>query len=129
MRHALRSIFLSVLVLLVAAPASAQEARRRWEQMCQIRKDKFDYILPQAMRENGIDMWLVMMKEGHYDPLYDDLGRGYPGRVGFYIFTDRGTGGRAPERTTPASSAPRSAWTATCSKPAAPTTSWVATST
>lgn len=24
------------------------------------------------------------MKEGHYDPLYDDLGRGYPGRVGFY---------------------------------------------
>lgn len=93
MRHALRSIFLSVLVLLVAAPASAQEARRRWEQMCQIRKDKFDYILPQAMRENGIDMWLVMMKEGHYDPLYDDLGRGYPGRVGFYIFTDRGDRG------------------------------------
>ncbi len=92
MRYALRSIFLSVLVLLVAAPASAQEARRRWEQMCQIRKDKFDYILPQAMRESGIDMWLVMMKEGHYDPLYDDLGRGYPGRVGFYIFTDRGTG-------------------------------------
>ena len=69
---------------------SAQEARRRWEQQCQIRKDKFDYILPQAMRENGIDMWLVMMKEGHYDPLYDDLGRGYPGRVAYYVFTDRG---------------------------------------
>jgi Xaa-Pro aminopeptidase len=71
-------------------PASAQEARRRWEQQCQIRKDKFDYVLPQAMRENGIAMWLVMMKEGHYDPLYDDLGRGYPGRVGYYVFTDRG---------------------------------------
>jgi Xaa-Pro aminopeptidase len=80
------------LALLGAIPgtATAQEARRRWEQMCQIRKDKFDYILPQAMRENSIDMWLVMMKEGHYDPLYDDLGRGYPGRVGFYIFSDRG---------------------------------------
>ena len=60
------------------------------EQMCQIRKDKFDLVLPQAMRDNGFDMWLVMMKEGHYDPLYDDLGRGYPGRVGYYIFTDRG---------------------------------------
>lgn len=70
--------------------ASAQEARRRWETQCQIRKDKFDYILPQALRENGIDMWIVMLKEGHYDPLYDDLGRGYPGRVGFYVFTDRG---------------------------------------
>jgi hypothetical protein len=80
------------LALLGAIPgtATAQEARRRWEQMCQIRKDKFDYILPQAMRENSIDLWLVMMKEGHYDPLYDDLGRGYPGRVGFYIFSDRG---------------------------------------
>ncbi|MFN8061801.1 MAG: M24 family metallopeptidase [Vicinamibacterales bacterium] len=73
-----------------ATPAGAQEARRRWEQMCQIRKDKFDYVLPQAMRENQIDMWVVMMKEGHYDPLYDDLGRGYPGRVAFYVFTDRG---------------------------------------
>jgi Xaa-Pro aminopeptidase len=78
------------LLLGSVVPASPQEARRRWEQQCQIRKDKFDYVLPQAMRENGIDMWLVMMKEGHYDPLYDDLGRGYPGRVAYYVFTDRG---------------------------------------
>lgn len=82
--------FAVLLLFASALPASAQEARRRWEQQCQIRKDKFDYILPQAMRENGIDMWLVMMKEGHYDPLYDDLGRGYPGRVAYYVFTDRG---------------------------------------
>ena len=75
---------------LTAAVAEGQEARRRWEQMCQIRQDKFDHILPEAMRENGIDMWIVTMKEGHYDPLYEDLGRGYPGRVAFYIFTDRG---------------------------------------
>ena len=78
------------LSLLPSPAVHAQEARRRWEQMCQIRKDRFDYVLPEAMRQNGIDMWLVMMKEGHYDPLYDDLGRGYPGRVGYYVFTDRG---------------------------------------
>ena len=42
------------------------------------------------MRDTGIDMWIVMFKEGHYDPLYEDLGRGYPGRVAFYVFTDRG---------------------------------------
>jgi Xaa-Pro aminopeptidase len=94
MRAMLRSLrlgSLALLLVLTADPLQAQEARRRWEQMCQIRKDKFDYLLPEAMRENGIDMWLVMMKEGHYDPLYDDLGRGYPGRVGYYIFTDRGS--------------------------------------
>lgn len=80
----------AVLLAAPASPAAAQEARRRWEMQCQIRKDKFDLVLPQAMRENRIDMWVVMLKEGHYDPLYDDLGRGYPGRVGFYVFSDRG---------------------------------------
>ena len=86
----MRVIAALIAVSLFASVAEGQEARRRWEQMCQIRQDKFSYILPEAMRENGIDMWIVMMKEGHYDPLYDDLGRGYPGRVAFYIFTDRG---------------------------------------
>jgi Xaa-Pro aminopeptidase len=42
------------------------------------------------MKENEIDMWIVMMKEGHLDPLYEDLGRGYVGSVGYYIFTDQG---------------------------------------
>jgi len=73
-----------------AGPARAQEARRRWEMMCQIRKDKFDYILPQAMRENDVDMWITFMKENNYDPLYEDLGRGYPGAVAYYVFSDRG---------------------------------------
>ena len=68
----------------------AQEARRRWDRMCQIRKEKFDLILPEAMRENGIDMWITVQKEGNYSPLYEDLGRGYTGTIGFYIFTDRG---------------------------------------
>jgi Xaa-Pro aminopeptidase len=68
----------------------AQEARKRWERMGQIRRDKFDLVLPEVMRENAIDMWIVMMKEGHLDPLYEDLGRGYVGSVGYYIFTDLG---------------------------------------
>ena len=76
--------------LLAAASPGPGEARRRWERLCRIRRDKFDLVLPQAMRDQGIDMWIVMMKEGHYDPLYEDLGRGYPGRVAFYVFTDRG---------------------------------------
>ena len=62
----------------------------RWERQCQIRKDKFEKILPRAMRENGVDMWIVMQKENQFDPMYEDLGRGYVGSVGYYIFTDRG---------------------------------------
>jgi len=73
-----------------AEPSMAQEARRRWEVMAQIRRDKFDYILPEVMRENAIDMWITVMREGLHDPLYEDLGRGYVGGVGYYIFTDRG---------------------------------------
>jgi Xaa-Pro aminopeptidase len=71
---------------------SPNEARVRWERLCQIRREKFDYVLPEAMRENRIDMWIVAMKEGHYDPFWELLGRGYVGSIGYYIFTDRGGG-------------------------------------
>ncbi len=79
-----------LLVLLSALPASGQEARRRWEMQRQIRLDKFDQILPLAMRHAGIDMWIVAVKENHYDPLWEDLGRGYVSGIGYYVFTDRG---------------------------------------
>ena len=74
------------------APAEAQEARRRWERQCQIRQEKFDLVLPKAMRDNGIDMWITVMREGLHDPLYEALGRGYVGGWAYYIFTDRGGG-------------------------------------
>ena len=42
------------------------------------------------MRDHGIDMWIVAVKENHYDPLWNDLGRGYVSGIGYYVFTDRG---------------------------------------
>jgi Xaa-Pro aminopeptidase len=78
------------LAMAASTPAAAHEARQRWEQLCQIRKDKLDLILPQAMRENGIDMWIVASREGHDDPNAALLGGGYVGDVGYYVFTDRG---------------------------------------
>jgi Xaa-Pro aminopeptidase len=82
---------LAILLLLSSAvDTEGQEARRRWERMCQIRNDKFDLILPEVMRENDIDMWITTVREGDYGPLYEDMGRGYPGSLGFYVFTDRG---------------------------------------
>src|SRR5688572_26031484 len=86
----MKLLLAAVLLAVLAAPASAQEARRRWEIQRQIRLDKFEQVLPRAMRDNGIDMWIVAVKENHYDPLWNDLGRGYVSGVGYYVFTDRG---------------------------------------
>ncbi|MBX9929376.1 MAG: aminopeptidase P family protein [Gemmatimonadaceae bacterium] len=86
-------LLIAAIALLTVAPLGAQshlEARNRWARLCEIRRDKFDRILPEAMRENGIDMWIVAMREGHHDPLWELLGRGYVGTVGYLIFTDRG---------------------------------------
>lgn len=64
---------------------------RRWRKMNQVRNDKFDLVLPEVMRENNIDMWIITNREGNLDPLYADMGEGYVGGpTGYYIFTDRG---------------------------------------
>jgi Xaa-Pro aminopeptidase len=78
------------LILGAPAPAEAQEARKRWERMCTIRAEKFDHVLPGAMRDNDIDMWITVMREGGLDPLWEALGRGYVGDWAYYVFTDRG---------------------------------------
>ncbi len=80
----------SALLAFGSTPVEAQEARQRWERMCTIRAEKFDHVLPQAMRDNDIDMWITVMREGSLDPLYEALGRGYVGDWAYYVFTDRG---------------------------------------
>jgi hypothetical protein len=52
----------------------------------QIRREKFDLVLPQVMRKNNIDMWIHVMREGSPDPMRDELGS----TNGVFIFTDRG---------------------------------------
>jgi len=80
-----------VIAAAVACPtAGAQEARRRFEMQRRIRLDKFALVLPQAMRENAIDLWIVAMKQNHPDPLWEDLGGGFIGATGYFVFTDRG---------------------------------------
>ncbi|GAF75668.1 unnamed protein product, partial [marine sediment metagenome] len=84
----------SVIVLFQGFDAQAQEARARYETMEMIRKEKFDLVLPGAMRDNNIDMWIHVMMEGINDPLALDLG--VSGNISvtdtlcFAIFTDRG---------------------------------------
>jgi Xaa-Pro aminopeptidase len=84
------ALMLMLSILVANIDSYPQEARHRWEMMNQIRQDKFDIVLPEVMRENQIDMWITVMKEGNYGPLYKDFGQGYVSDIGFYIFTDRG---------------------------------------
>jgi len=89
-KRSFRTIFIFILATAFPALVSANEARDRWEMRNQIRRDKFDLVLPQAMRQNGIDMWITVMKEGNFDPLYVDLGQGYVSSIGFIVFSDVG---------------------------------------
>ncbi|MDG2090282.1 MAG: M24 family metallopeptidase [Gammaproteobacteria bacterium] len=84
------TLFLASISLLVSSPAYSQEARARWERMCQIRAEKFDLIMPAAMQDNNLDMWIVVMREGNLDPLWEALGRGYVTGWAYYIFTNQG---------------------------------------
>ena len=53
----------------------------------QIRRQKFDLILPQAMRNNDVDMWIHVMRDAIPDRFgREDLGS----ESGLFVFTDRG---------------------------------------
>ena len=53
----------------------------------QIRREKFDIVLPQAMRKNKVDMWIHVMRDAIPDPFgAEDLGS----TSGVFVFTDRG---------------------------------------
>ncbi len=53
----------------------------------QIRREKFDLVLPQVMKKNNIDMWIHVMRVAVPDPFgAEDLGS----TSGVFVFTDRG---------------------------------------
>jgi hypothetical protein len=81
---------LLVLATLFTGAAKAQEeglgSSQYAEENKQIRRDKFDLIVPKIMRERGIDMWIHVLREPIADPFGEDLGS----TSGVVIFTDRG---------------------------------------
>ncbi len=76
------------------------EFRSRFERLDLIRREKFEYSLPAALRDNGVDMWIHAVRHGNPDALAKDLGAGidvlapHPsaGSTGYFVFTDRGEG-------------------------------------
>lgn len=77
--------FLFMLLLVPGFHAQTKEKNDVQELLNQIRREKFDNILPQVMRENKIDMWIHVLREGSPDPLSSQLGS----ESGVFIFTDR----------------------------------------
>jgi Xaa-Pro aminopeptidase len=82
--------FFAISFFLLVTTGFSQESFRRWRKANQMRLEKFDLVLPEVMRENNIDMWIIMCREGNFDPMYQELGEGYVGHNGYYIFTDIG---------------------------------------
>lgn len=63
-----------------------------------VKRDKMEQYLQPAMRNNGIDLWIIMSREFNVDPLLDLFGgyglTGWYGHRNAYIFRD--PGGDAP---------------------------------
>ncbi len=79
-------VLIGLLLLIQGVNVMAQEAKLRFELLNLIRKEKFDKILPGAMRDNEIDMWIHVIRRGDPDAFALDFGA----TMGHIIFSDRG---------------------------------------
>jgi Xaa-Pro aminopeptidase len=79
-------IGLAAVWLFGGLAVEAQESRSRFEMLNLIRKEKFDKILPGAMRDNRVDMWIHVIRRGDPDAYALDFGT----TMGYVIFSDRG---------------------------------------
>jgi hypothetical protein len=65
--------------------AQEEDVLKEWNN--QIRREKFDLVLPEAMRKNNVDMWIHVMRIAISDPFgAEELGS----TSGVFVFTDRG---------------------------------------
>ena len=53
--------------------------------------EKLSTALLPAMRNHGIDMWIVLDRENNPDPLHDELGGGFSGVRAAFIYFDNGS--------------------------------------
>lgn len=100
-RRRASALLLSVLAVAAGAPAAVADygipkAKERFEQHRDMVADKLDTALLPAMRRHGIDMWIVLDRENNHDPLHEELGGGFAGVRGAFIFYDNG--GDEPEK-------------------------------
>lgn len=76
----MKNLLITLTVLLLAVPAIAQNdypkilsMRERSEVIDRLLVDKIENTLPQLMRREGIDMWVVVSREYNEDPVIETL--------------------------------------------------------
>jgi Xaa-Pro aminopeptidase len=97
---------LGALVLFLLVIPSVRTAARQQPDILTLRDQaavyngwleyRLDHILPELMRQEGIDMWLVICRENNEDPVFFSLvpfNNLYASRTSMLVFFDRGTEG------------------------------------
>ena len=79
-------IFALFTVPFAMAQPGVHTAKTGSEVLDLIRKEKVELILPDAMRDNNVDMWIHVTRAGDSDPMYPEFGS----TSGYMIFTDLG---------------------------------------
>ncbi len=87
------TLVLGLSIAATAGPVSTEPDQQETEELSmkewnnQIRRDKFDIVLPEAMRKNDVDMWIHVMRIA----IPDEFGAEELGSTsGVFVFTDRG---------------------------------------
>lgn len=101
----MKPLFAALLVVLSIAPSVASAATGQpailtlREQAAVYNgwlEDRLDHILPELMRQEGFDMWLVICRESNEDPVFFSLvpfNSLYASRTSMLVFFDRGAEG------------------------------------
>ncbi len=71
---------------LAMAQPGVHTAKTGSEVLRLIRNEKLELILPGAMRDNNVDMWIHVTRAGDPDPMYPEFGS----TSGYLVFTDLG---------------------------------------
>ena len=90
-------VFLGASTALSADPAyDIPKSKERFELRRAMVADKLNRALLPAMRNHGIDMWIVLDRENNSDPLHAELGGGFSGVRAAFVFFDNGS--NTPEK-------------------------------
>jgi hypothetical protein len=88
------ALCLLVLLPLSTALAQTSRARARHEREWESKARKMERHLLPTMRKHGVDMWVLMSRENHPDPMLDLFGAygvsGWYGHRNAYVFYDTG---------------------------------------
>jgi Xaa-Pro aminopeptidase len=97
MRRAALTFPLLFFFPLAKADSETSRSRARHEREWDVKAQKMERHLLGTMRRHGIDMWILMSRENHPDPILDLFGAygvsGWYGHRNAYIFYDSGASG------------------------------------